>query len=256
MANSAQGQADFYRDKRGQQCRSCSSILTGRTFGGHCSRCYQRTKTWGDAVQRPIYCRELKAEWFPRVLQLRALAPKVDWAAIGERWQIIVDRAHVKIGETYTSSRELGQNRWEKAAAAVLVEMSHGMDAQEALNIVTAAYVQQDTRPGSYRSDKALWAVIIQAMRVTSQGTKKRPKSPNGIRRPPLPHTTRPTLNRTTRAILTSWIRAAYESPAVALVELGRKQDAEHLGRQHRSRDAMAELNRAAGLTLPSYHQE
>jgi len=254
MANSAQGQADFYRDKRGQQCRSCSSVLTGRTFGGICSRCYQRAKTWGDAGQRPIYCRELKAEWLPRVLQLRALAPKVDWVAIGERWQIIVDRAHVKVGERYTSSRELAANKHEKATAAVLIDFARGMDAQEALNLVTAAYVMRDSRPGSYRSDKALWCVIIAAMRVTSQGTSKRPKSPNGIRRPPLPRSTnRPPLNRTTRAILTSWIRAAYESPAVALVELGRKQDAEHLGRQHRSRDAMAELNRAAGLTLPSY---
>jgi hypothetical protein len=187
---------------------------------------------------------------------LRALAPKVDWEAIGERWQIVVDRARVKIDERYTSSRQLAANKPEKAAAAVLVEMSHGIDAQEALNLVTAAYVQQDTRPGSYRSDKALWAVIIQAMRVTSQGTKKRPKSPNGVRRPPLERTNRPQLNRTTRAILTSWIRAAYESPAIALVELGRKQDAEHLGRQHRSRDAMAELNRVAGISLPSYFQE
>jgi hypothetical protein len=124
MANSAQGQADFYRDKRGQRCRSCTAILTGRTFGGHCARCYQRAKTWGDPGQRPIKLQELRKEWLPRVLQLRALAPKVDWVAIGERWQIIVDRAHVKIGETYTSSRELGQNRWEKAAAAVLVEMA------------------------------------------------------------------------------------------------------------------------------------
>jgi hypothetical protein len=255
MANSAQGQADFYRDKRGQRCRSCSSVLTGRTFGGICSRCYQRAKTWGDPGQRPIKLAELRKEWLPRVLQLRALAPKVDWKAIGDRWGIVVDRARVKIDERYTSSRQLAANKHEKAAAAVLVEMSHGMDAQEALNIVTAAYVQQDTRPGSYRSDKALWAVIIQAMRVTSQGTSKRPKSPNGIRRPRLPRSSRPPLNRTTRAILTSWIRAAYESPAVALVELGRKQDAEHLGRQHRSRDAMAELNRAAGLTLPSYQE-
>jgi hypothetical protein len=255
VANSAQGQADFYRDRRGQQCRSCSSVLTGRTFGGQCSRCYQRAKTWGDAGQRPIYCRELKTEWFPRVLQLRALAPKVDWVAIGERWQIIIDRAHVKVGERYTSSRELAANKHEKAAAAVLIDFARGMNAQEALNLTTAAYVMRDTRPGSYRSDKALWCVIIAAMRVTSQGTTKAPKSPNGTRRPRKKGTSRPPLNRTTRAILTSWIRAAYESPAVALVELGRKQDAEHLGRQVRSRDAMAELSRAAGISLPSYQE-
>jgi hypothetical protein len=250
-----ESRAAFRKPRVGGRCIDCTAILTGRIFGGHCARCYRTARTWGDPGQRAIKLQELRAEWFPRVLQVRALAPQVDWGAIGGRWQIIVDRAHVKVNETYMSSRALGQNKLERGAAAVLIDMTHGMDAQEALNIVAAAYLHRDSRPGAYRSEKSLWAVIIAAMRCTSQqGKISATRVVNGAVRPNGSH--RPNLNRTLRDILVQWVKAAYQSPAEAIVALARKQDDEALGRQHRSRDAMAELNRAAGLTLPSYHQE
>jgi len=214
---------------------------TDTRYAIYCSAHRHRSRRHGHPEQRAITKSDLDA--YKKVLKrILMLNRRVDWSAVGKRWEAVADHARGVLAEFKAGK---AGHRGTRQAAENVIAIAENVALDDILQTVIAMYLALEFDPRLFRDDVSFKAQIVRVIRRLTAASSSFSVNPRTGRM----HASARELTPSARRVMAEWLVAVFAPVGVHLAKLERERLTAVDRRRTEYRELLASL-RVAPTTL------